>query len=156
MTNVTILVLFVTPMVTRTIRRKTIGTIELLSPSAHRFPDHHGQFGASAVDHHAVVSTIHIAILFAYARPALKPSNAYPGLCCSGLLHLGGPVHLQPDEESDRRRDDHVRRVSVLVGDHLDWQLRVRRSTARGLSRSSTTSTISAKASSTRRTSSIT
>jgi len=91
MTNVTILVLFVMPMVTmRTYsEEKRSGTIELLLTSPLTdFQIIMGKFlGALALwVIMLLVSTIHIAILFAYARPALKPlATAY-----LGLLLLGG------------------------------------------------------------------
>src|SRR5467141_421995 len=89
--NVTILILFVMPMVTmRTYsEEKRSGTIELLLTSPLTdFQIIMGKFlGALALwVIMLLVSMIHLAILFVYARPALKPlASAY-----LGLLLLGG------------------------------------------------------------------
>ena len=91
MTNVTILVLFVMPMVTmRTYsEEKRSGTIELLLTSPLTdFQIIMGKFlGALALwVIMLLVSMVHLAILFVYARPALRPlASAY-----LGLLLLGG------------------------------------------------------------------
>ena len=91
MTNVTILVLFVMPMVTmRTYsEEKRSGTIELLLTSPLTdFQIIMGKFlGALALwVIMLLVSMIHLAILFVYSRPALRPlASAY-----LGLLLLGG------------------------------------------------------------------
>jgi len=91
MTNVTILVLFVMPMVTmRTYsEEKRSGTIELLLTSPLTdFQIIMGKFlGALALwVIMLLVSMIHLAILFVYGRPALRPlASAY-----LGLLLLGG------------------------------------------------------------------
>src|SRR6185503_20119388 len=39
------------------------------------------------------------------------------------LLHLGRPVHLEPDQEPDRRRHGHVRGLPAAVDHHVDGQL---------------------------------
>src|SRR5204863_2561158 len=91
LSNATILVLFVMPMVTmRTYsEEKRSGTIELLLTSPLTdFQIIMGKFlGALALwVIMLLVSMIHLAILFVYARPALRPlASAY-----LGLLLLGG------------------------------------------------------------------
>ena len=70
------------------------------------------------------VTLVHIGLLFVYGNPEWKPLvTAYLGpAAVRRLLHLGRPVHLEPDEEPDRRRRGDLRRVPVAVGHRLDRQ----------------------------------
>jgi hypothetical protein len=116
--NVTILILFIMPMVTmRTYsEEKRSGTIELLLTSPLTdFQIILGKFlGALALwATMLAVSLIHIGLLFVYGNPEWKPiATAYLGL----LL-------LEPDEKSDRGGHGHLRGVPVSLGHHLDRQL---------------------------------
>ena len=163
--NVTILVLFVMPMITmRTYsEEKRSGTIELLLTSPLTdFQIIMGKFlGALALyGVMLAVTLIHIAILFVYGTPGVEADrHGLPRAAAAGrLLHLGRAVHLEPHEESDRRRHGHLRGVPVPLGHQLDRQLLGSdgRQARRRICRSSTTSTTSRRASSTRRISSTT
>ena len=154
MQNVTILVLFMLPVMTmRTYsEEKRSGTIELLLTSPLTdFQIVMGKFlGALAL--YAVmlaVTLIHVALLFVYGRPGWKPIvTSY-----LGLLLLGGcfisrrAVHLDADEEPDRRR--HGTFAVFLFLWVITWIGRFSRSdsTASDVSicRSSTTTTTSTK-----------
>ncbi len=128
--NVTILLLFLMPMVTMRSysEEKRSGTIELLLTSPLRDLEIIlGKFlGAMALWAVALaVSLIHIALLFVYGTPEWKPiATAYLGLLPDGrLLHLGGHAHFEPDQQPDRRRHGHLRRVPLPLGHQLDRQL---------------------------------
>ena len=164
--NMTVIVLFILPMVTmRTYsEEKRSGTIELLLTSP--LTDLQiilGKFlGAMALyarhaGHHAASTS---AILFIYGSPEWKPLvTAYLGLLLlGGCFICDGPVHLEPDQEPDRRRRRRLRRVPVPVGHQLARQLLAgrRRSARPAICRSSITSTTSRRASSTRSISSTT
>ena len=109
--NVTILILFVLPMVTmRTYsEEKRSGTIELLLTSPLTdFQIIMGKFlGALAL--YAVmlaVTLIHIGAAV-HVRPARMETDRHRvsrPAADGRLLHLGGSLHLEPDEEPDRRR----------------------------------------------------
>ena len=118
------------PMITmRTYsEEKRSGTIELLLTSPLTdFQIIMGKFlGAMAL--YAVmlaVTLIHIGILFVYGNPEWKPIvTAYLGPAAPRrLLHLARAVHLEPDQEPDRRRHDHLRRVPDPLDHQLDRQL---------------------------------
>ena len=164
--NVTILMLFVLPMVTmRTYsEEKRSGTIELLLTSPLTdFQIIMGKFLGAMALYAAMlaVTLIHIGILFIYGNPEWKPIvTAYLGLLLLGGCFISlGPVHLEPDQEPDRRRmaitfSD----VPVALGHQLDRQLLEPAGSAisPAICRSSITSTTSPRACSTRRTSSTT
>ncbi len=120
--NVTVIVLFVLPMVTmRTYsEEKRSGTIELLLTSPLTdFQIIMGKFlGALALYATMLaVTLIHIAILFIYGNPEWKPLvTAYLGLLLlGGCFICGGAVHLESDQEPGRRRHRDLRRCSLFL-----------------------------------------
>ena len=123
--NVTILLLFVMPMITmRTYaEEKRSGTIELLLTSP--LSDVEiilGKFLGALLLWCVMlgVSLLHLALLFAYGRPEWKPhrdslSRPVPD---GRLFHFGRALHLEPDQESDRGRRRDVRGVPASLDHH--------------------------------------
>ena len=164
--NAAIIILFVMPMVTmRTYaEEKRSGTMELLLTSPitdladhpRQVPRRDGALRRDAARH----GDRHRDPLPArQPRARSRCSTGYLGLLLLGGCFLSvGLLHLEPDQESDRRRRDDVRGVP----DALDHQLVRRLGRPDGTRRSSTscrspsTSTTSPRASSTRSTSSTT
>ena len=156
--NTTVIMLFLFPLITmRTYsEEKRSGTIELLLTSP--ITDVEiilGKFLGAMLLYAAMlaVTMIHMAILFIFGDPEWKPiATGYLGPAADGrLLPVARPVHLEPDEEPDRRRDGDLRGVPDAVGDQLDRHLR-RPDHAGGAAatcRSPSTSTTSRRASST-------
>jgi hypothetical protein len=110
--NVTILNLFLLPMVTmRTYaEEKRSGTIELLLTSP--------------------VTDFQIILGKFFGALRLRPSGVeadrhgiHRALAARRLLRLAGPLDLEPDEESDRGGYGHLRDLPDVLGDHLDRQL---------------------------------
>ena len=145
--------LFVLPMMTmRTYsEEKRSGTIELLLTSPLTdFQIIMGKFLGAMGLYAAMlaVTLIHIGVLFVFGNPEWKPIvTGYLGHAADGrLLHLGRPVHLEPDQEPDRRRHGDVRRLPDALGDQLDrarsWDRR-RQAVLNYLSITSSTSTTS-------------
>ena len=68
------------------------------------------------------VTLIHFGLLFVYGNPEWKPLvTALPrAAAVRRLLHLARPVHLEPDEEPDRRRRRRPSRVFLLLW-VIDW-----------------------------------
>ena len=129
--NSTVIILFVMPLITmRTYaEEKRSGTIELLLTSPITdFQIILGKFlGAMG---------LYVAMLGDHARPHGDPvrlrqprveadRHRLPRAAADGrLLPLGRAVHLEPDEEPDRRRHVHLRGVPAALGHRLDRQLR--------------------------------
>ena len=128
--NVTILLLFLMPMVTMRsyAEEKRSGTIELLLTSP-------------LTDLEIILGKF-LGALALWARGARghrHPHRAAVRLRNSGmeadrdrlsgpapdgrLLHLGGNAHFEPDQQPDRRRHGHVRRLPLALGHQLDRQL---------------------------------
>ena len=128
--NVTILLLFLMPMVTMRSysEEKRSGTIELLLTSP--LTDWEiilGKFlGALALWAAALaVTLIHIALLFYFGNPGMEADrDRLSGPAADGrLLHLGGSADFEPHQQPDRRRHGDLRRVPVSLGHQLDRQL---------------------------------
>ena len=131
LTNAAVVILFLMPMITmRTYsEEKRSGTIELLLTSP--LTDTQiilgkflGVLGLYARDprHHAHPHRhpLHLRIACLEAgRDRL--SRAVPH---GRELPLGRPPHLEPDQESDRRRHGDLCGRADALGDQLDWQLR--------------------------------
>ena len=123
--NVTILMLFLMPMVTmRTYsEEKRSGTIELLLTSPLTdFQIIIGKFlGAMAL--YAVmlaVTLIHIGDAVHLRQPGMEadPHRLPRPAAARRLLHLARAVHLEPDQEPDRRRHGDLRGVPAAVDHH--------------------------------------
>ncbi len=156
--NTTVIMLFLLPMITmRTYsEEKRSGTIELLLTSP--LTDVEiilGKFLGAMLLYAAMlaVTLIHIGDPVHLRQPRVEADcDRLSRPAADGrLLPLGRPVHLEPDQEPDRRRHGDLRGVPDAVGDQLDRQLR-RSDDAERCSRtcrSRSTSTISPRASST-------
>ena len=125
--NMTVVFLFLLPLVTmRTYaEEKRSGTIELLLTSPltdlqivlGKFLGAMALYGAMLL-----VTLVHFGLLFVFGNPDWKPLAAgVPRPApVRRLLHLDRPVHLEPDEEPDRRWRGDLRRVPAAVGHRLD------------------------------------
>ena len=128
--NVTVIVLFVLPMVTmRTYsEEKRSGTIELLLTSPLTdFQIIMGKFLGALALYAAMlaITLIHIAILFIYGSPEWKPLvTAYLGLLLLGSCFIcDGAVRVESDQESGCRGRGDVWIGAVSVGHQLAQQL---------------------------------
>ena len=131
--------------------------------AAHRLPDHHRQVprrdGALRGDARGDADPHRHPVRLRQPRVEADRDRLSRPAAARRLLHLGRPVHLEPDEEPDRRRHrSRFARVPAALDHQLDRQLLGAdgQRAARATCRSSTTSTTSRRASSTRRTSSTT
>ena len=129
--NTTVIMLFLFPLITmRTYsEEKRSGTIELLLTSPVTDVEIIlGKFLGAMLLYAAMlaVTLIHMAILFVFGDPEWKPiATGYLGLLLMGGCFLSlGPLHLEPDQEPDRRRDGDLRGVPDAVGDQLDQHVR--------------------------------
>ena len=159
--NMAVVMLFLLPALTGRsyAEEKRSGTIELLLSSPLTGPQIIlGKYSrrAGAVHAHARRHAHPRGGALPLRRAGARPDpERLPGAVADGsLVHLGGPADLQHDEEPDRRRR---RRPSAPRSCSVDRQLdrRARRAAPRRprcwrTSRSSTTSTISRRGSSTR------
>ena len=132
--NTAVIILFVMPMITmRTYsEEKRSGTIELLLTSpvtdleiiVGKFLGALALYGAMLI-----VTMIYIGILFRIGNPEWRPIVAgYLGLLLMGGCFLSRrALHLEPDEEPDRRRVPHLRDVPDAVDHQLDRRVVRRR-----------------------------
>ena len=129
--NATVIMLLVFPLITmRTYaEEKRSGTMELLLTSP--ITDLQiilGKFlGALALFAAMLaVTLVHMAVLFVYGNPEWKPiATGYLGLLLMGGSFLSlGLLHLEPHQEPDRRRHDHLLGVPAAVGHQLGVDVR--------------------------------